>query len=71
MKQITKRTDSSVLTLKTLPSRFVGYDVSYLQCRALNLGEIKYLQSTDLPDESIIEVYNDVLLNFDIYDYQL
>lgn len=66
MKVVNKRTDSKVVVIRDLPSDFKGYSVSYLECRPLTLGEMKYIQSKDIPEKSVIEIYNNTCLNFDL-----
>lgn len=68
MKSISKRTNSKTVVVKHIPSKFIGYDVKELSFRPLTLGELKYLNTKNLSEESLVQVYNDACINFDLLD---
>lgn len=65
---VVKSTRSSeVLIVDVLPSKFLPYDINKLEVRSFTLGELKYLGSGDLSDESLVEVFKNCIINYDIY----
>jgi len=66
--QTVSKADSKILTIKEVPSKFIPYDISYIQFKALSIGQLKTINSPNLPDAELISIYNDACLNFDILD---
>jgi hypothetical protein len=59
-----KNSEIHVITL--LPSDFRSYDVKQIDVRALNMGELKYLTSVGLTKRNLVELYKNVILNYDV-----
>ena len=68
MKPVSSKTSSEVIVVdvKDLPSKGLPYSVKTIELRCLTLGELKYLSSSGLSEESLVEVYKKAIHNIDV-----
>ena len=58
--------NAEIHVIKQLPSNFMAYDVKQIEIRSLTLGEMKYLQSEGLTKRNLVDLYKNVILNYDV-----
>lgn len=52
--------------VRIMPSQFKPYDVDFFEIRSFSIEELKYLNTENLSEEKLVEIYRNNVENFDV-----